>query len=293
MRFRGRQGARAGAVDAAFHGLIVACSSCVAFLTQGSASGRHLRHSSLPAGSSPGLTKRQQIVALLSGLIPAVCLHTWRAAAAHRRRNRLLRRLQEPLAVVDTLLAEASASSAQPLYGPAAAFLKDAISESLSTTHPLAVHLRPGAPPPSRAAALLACRVEALCRVKAAAAMPTPAMPPATPQLMAAEAETTHWFSPVTPCSSAGSCSSATAACGPAPFDDNAACKVCFERPCDALLAPCGHLAACLECLAHMQRTNAETRAGGEQRAYLAPPPMLRCPLCVAPVADVLRAFAC
>ena len=44
-----------------------------------------------------------------------------------------------------------------------------------------------------------------------------------------------------------------------------------------------GHLAACAQCLAHMMRAAA---VDGRAR-----PPVLRCPLCVAPVTDVLRAY--
>ena len=50
------------------------------------------------------------------------------------------------------------------------------------------------------------------------------------------------------------------------------------------LIPPCGHVAACLECLSHMIKAGVE---GGNR----ATPLSLRCPICVAPIHDVVRAF--
>ena len=52
-----------------------------------------------------------------------------------------------------------------------------------------------------------------------------------------------------------------------------AICSVCFDSPADAVLYRCGHQCACLQCAYYMRH---------EQ---------LGCPLCRAPIEDVVRVY--
>ena len=253
--------------DAAIHGLILVGSSIASFAVRRPSQAAAAGPTRPPASD---LSKTSIAVALLSGLLPATCLQIWRKL--RRRRNR--RHVRHPL--IEDLISEAAAASAQPLLvgQPAAAF-RTVLEEALCTpNHIFGQHLVSAHTPPSnRAAALLACRVEALRRVKAAAA--------ATPQLPAIGADSFH-----------GSCHGAADAVACASNNesspDPSICKICWDRQCDALLAPCGHLAACLECLAHVQRASTEGRGALPGQS----PPSLRCPLCIVPAQDVLRVFA-
>ena len=50
-------------------------------------------------------------------------------------------------------------------------------------------------------------------------------------------------------------------------------CSVCFDRPADAVLYRCGHQCACLQCAYYMRHER------------------LGCPLCRAPIEDVVRVY--
>ena len=58
-------------------------------------------------------------------------------------------------------------------------------------------------------------------------------------------------------------------------------CIVCGEGTRRHALVPCGHLAACTECLNKMLNDQGHVLLGHA----------LRCPLCNGPVADVLKAY--
>ena len=49
--------------------------------------------------------------------------------------------------------------------------------------------------------------------------------------------------------------------------------SVCFDRPADAVLYRCGHQCACLQCAYYMRHER------------------LGCPLCRAPIEDVVRVY--
>ncbi|VYS69299.1 unnamed protein product [Arabidopsis thaliana] len=50
-------------------------------------------------------------------------------------------------------------------------------------------------------------------------------------------------------------------------------CSICFEMPIDSLLYRCGHMCTCLKCAHELQWSN------------------MKCPICMAPIVDVVRAF--
>ena len=58
--------------------------------------------------------------------------------------------------------------------------------------------------------------------------------------------------------------------CGP---PASSSCSVCFDRPADAVLYRCGHQCACLQCAYYMRHER------------------LGCPLCRAPIEDVVRVY--
>ena len=308
LRMRTPTVAASRAADAIAHAIVVGASSLGALLARAAIPGSPATPPGPPAASAGFLGAVRssplllQLAAMLPALLPAACVHGWRAFT---RRRRL--RLQQPrrIAILDDLLAEAAAASAQPLEGAARAALRECLEEALQRggAHPLGPYaLRPSAPPATRAAALLACRVEAMRRT-----VSRPAVPPA-PTEPPPNNEPSELVASCTACgtrpfslgdsaagSAAGSASVLSSAGSslshlPPPCADDAAgagavvCKICWDRPCDALLAPCGHVAACLECLSHMIKAGVE---GGNR----ATPLSLRCPICVAPVHDVVRAF--
>ena len=49
-------------------------------------------------------------------------------------------------------------------------------------------------------------------------------------------------------------------------------CKICLVARCNTLVAPCGHLVACLECMDRM--------------------PRLVCPVCMGFITDVLLSYS-
>lgn len=205
--------------------------------------------------------------ALLFGLLPAALMHGHRMI---RRRTRTARRLASRARVVERYLADAAAATAQPLSGSALGALRGRIEAALAAPRStLALDLC--GPPVARAAALLKCRVEALAAASATAAAT------ATDASEHCRLSGTHGSNAEREAESRTTTTTTTA---------DTTCKVCWDRPCDALLAPCGHLTACCQCLAQMLRTRAAEEREGSVR-----PSELRCPLCVAPVTDVLRVY--
>ena len=241
--------------DRLAHAVIVTSSSLAALLA-----GYPSPATLAPGADSSGapLGPLPQLIAFVSALLPAACLHGWRALMRHQRR--LAQQQQPPpRRLIDDLIAEADSATSQPLTGAAGEALRACILEALARdrNHPHGpLALRPVAAPEVRAAALLACRVEAMRR--------TVAVPP----------------------SGVASCTDQAATAASSTCATTAVCKICWDQPCNALLAPCGHVASCLQCLGHMVRTGVD----GQLRP---PAEWLRCPICVAPVSDVVRAYTC
>lgn len=305
---------------------VLGASAFAALLTGKSADSSDRLTAIVKSAPVPGLTAAQQAAALLTGLIPVAALHTWRALRRRRRRQMQVRRVAaricpppspQPLhsgITADVLLTAAAFSSAQPLVeGAPAAALRDVFDEVLRApgTHPLAKHLlMDSAPDHARAAAMLACRVEALRRVQAAATADAHAGGSLRLRPYPEHSASHRSCGPVAAADAAADTAADTAAdaaadlstfarlaedaaAGPTGSGDASVCKVCWDRPCDALLAPCGHFVACLECLAHMQRTSSTDRVtprGGAGALSFAVP-ALRCPVCVCAVSDVLRTY--
>ena len=179
-------------------------------------------------------------------LLPLAVRDAWR----HIRRRR--RRAQADVTRnVERLVAEAAALSAQPLTGALLEAFREKIAEALRA-QVVPPGLRPNAPSAHRAVELLRLRVEAFRQHAAAARPPANGAPP-----------------------------SSSAADEEAAAADSVVCKVCWDRPTDAMLVPCGHLAACTECLNKMLNDQGHVLLGHA----------LRCPLCNGPVADVLKAY--
>ena len=65
----------------------------------------------------------------------------------------------------------------------------------------------------------------------------------------------------------------ATVGGGAPPLASATTCSVCFDRPADAVLYRCGHQCACLQCAYYMRHER------------------LGCPLCRAPIEDVVRVY--
>ena len=243
-----------------------------------------------PLEASPAYQfgKWARLVALSMGLLPVVVWHGERALRRYwqnrRRRSEIMIRTQH----ADHLMAQAAAVTAQPLaIGSTAADALRAIIDAGvtgSTTvlqHRLLEGLRPNAPHSLRMLALLACRIEALHRSVSGGGVAGGTASPSSSTCAIVrhpDRASSAALAPTTTTAQEGNSEEAPSA------SDFATCRVCLDAPVDAVLAPCGHLAACLGCLQRMTQVIDLSRASSAQ---------LRCPVCVTPVSDVLRAFAC
>ena len=247
------------------------------------------RMPSLEASPAYQFGKWARLVALSMGLLPVVVWHGERTLRRYwqnrRRRSEIMIRTQH----ADHLMAQAAAVTAQPLAigSTAADALRAIIDAGLcwsSTTvlqHRLFEGLRPNAPHSLRMLALLACRIEALHRSVSGGGVAGGTASPSSSTCAIVrhpDRASSAALAPTTTTAQEGNCEEAPSA------SDFATCRVCLDAPVDAVLAPCGHLAACLGCLQRMTQVIDLSRASSAR---------LRCPVCVTPVSDVLRAFAC
>lgn len=245
-----------------------------------------------PLEASPAYQfgKWARLVALSMGLLPVVVWHGERALRRYwqnrRRRSEIMIRTQH----ADHLMAQAAAVTAQPLASgtTAADALRAIIDAGLSgsrTTvlpHRLFEGLRPNAPHSLRMLALLACRIEALHRSVSGGGVAGGTASPSSSTCAIVrnpDRASSAALAPTTTTAQEGKREEAPSA------SDFTTCRVCLDAPVDAVLAPCGHLAACLGCLHRMTQV-IDTGSQGSRA-------QLRCPVCVTPVSDVLRAFPC
>jgi len=267
--------------DVGLHGSILIASSELARRSRSNVA------AVLPRAVPRRITAEQAtsyLCALSLALLPPSLFYGGREAL--RRMGRQTRTARAVLqARAEALVAEANHATAQPLElgtraGAAMARAIEAGLEGTSTLPPRIVGSLKHGTPSQRSSALLACRIEALHLSAGGGAAA------ASEEALSA------------------SCASVSAGCGSgesiassssAPKDEEEAdaqhaCKVCLAGEVDAVVAPCGHLAACLGCLHRMvQMENhwSVIRSPEEHRLTI------RCPVCVAPVNDVLRAFPC
>ena len=322
-------------LDGLFHtlyavatGALVAVGARAASLSSTTARSRPALGGSLIAPSSVGSiitsANARRLLALLPIFLPALCLRGARTlrrlriaatqrdqphrhpAAAARRPVPFYRHAD----LVEDLLAEAHASTAQPLVaGPAALALRRCIEDASTAPHPLAPYLRPTARAPARAAALLVCRIEAL-RIAQRRRRQQLRWAAAAADEEEEEAAARGQARSLTKSSSDASSSSSSSSSSSADLDSafgvcqrgdggggggssSIVCKICMDEAVDVLIAPCGHLAACLNCLGHMVRVRAPALHHSHRGGAADLPPTLRCPICVTPATDVLRTFAC
>jgi hypothetical protein len=133
-----------------------------------------------------------------------------------------------------------------------------------------------GAPPETRAAALLLARVHA--RLALARLHEPPSAAPAAPAAPVPADTDAAAVAGGAPCAEATACAAGCGGGGCAAgegagdaLSHEESCKVCWGARANTIYAPCGHVVACLECTARLRR--------------------LCCPVCQANVSDVIQLF--